>query len=133
MIAGPAPLRENLALFFQGTIGSSTFGDAPQALHGVNALLRRSALGTIPALLEQLVVDPAMILQLGIDEYRRDKEGNLFDRPARLLLNNWTVGAGAYAESDVAALSRALTGWILLPPKGAAPSNGRASLPAARW
>jgi uncharacterized protein (DUF1800 family) len=118
MVSGPAPLRENLVLFFQGTIGSSTFGDAPQALHGVNALMRRSVLGTIPALLEQLMVDPAMILQLGIDEYRRDKDNKLFERPARLLLDNWTVGAGEYTESDVANLSRALTGWILLPPKG---------------
>ena len=82
MVAGPAPLRENLALFVQGTIGSSSFGDAPQVLHGVNALMRRSVLGTIPDLLEQLIVDPAMILQLGIDEYRRDKDNKLFDRPA---------------------------------------------------
>jgi uncharacterized protein (DUF1800 family) len=122
MVAGAAPLRENLVLFVQGTIGSSSFGDAPQALHGVNALMRRSVLGTIPALLEQLIVDPAMILQLGIDEYRRDKDNKLFDRPARLLLNNWTVGAGEYTERDVADLSRALTGWILLPPKGQEPS-----------
>ena len=121
MVSGAAPLRENLLLFFQGTIGSSSFGDAPQALHGVNALVRRSVLGTIPALLEQLVVDPAMILQLGIDEYRRDKDNKLFDRPARLLLNNWTVGTGEYTERDVADLSRALTGWILLPPKGQEP------------
>ena len=80
--------------------------------------MRRSALGTIPALLEQLVVDPAMILQLGIDEYRRDKDNKLFDRPARLMLDNWTVGAGEYTERDVADLSRALTGWMLVPPKG---------------
>ena len=37
------------------------------------------------------------------------------------MLNNWTVGAGEYTERDVADLSRALTGWILLPPKGQDP------------
>lgn len=118
MIVGTAPLRENLVLFMQGTLGSSSFGDAPQAIHDANASMRSAALDKIPVLLEQLVAEPQMILQLGIDEYRPDKDGKLFDRPARLVLDNWTVGTGEYTERDVAELSRAMTGWMLRPPKG---------------
>ena len=51
-------------LFLHGTIGSSTgSADMPQAIHANNALLRQSSLGTIPALLEALVVDPAMMIR----------------------------------------------------------------------
>src|SRR5437867_4193793 len=46
MIAGPAALRENLVLFFHGTFGSSTGSvNMPQALHGLNDLLRHSCVG----------------------------------------------------------------------------------------
>lgn len=127
MIAGPAPLRENLALFFQGTFGSTTGSvNMPQALHGMNALLRRSCVGTIPAMLEQMVRDPAMMIQTGMDEYRqemmRDPEfPNL--RPAQLILNNWTVGPGEYSKEDVEELCRALTGWVLVAPSGYEPEK----------
>jgi uncharacterized protein (DUF1800 family) len=125
MIAGPAPLRENLVLFFHGTLGSSSGSvDMPQALHACNALIRRSCLGTIPSLLEQLVTDPAMMIQIGMDEHRRDpKDQKLSDRPAKLILDNWTVGAGEYSEADVAGLSRALTGWVTVAPPGHEPTE----------
>ena len=117
MIAGEAPLRENLVLFLHGTLGSTTGSvNMPQALHGRNDRLRRGCLGTLPSLLESLVTDPAMMIQIGMDEYR---EADMFDeefpnfRPGRLVLDNWTVGPGSYAEEDVAELCRALTGWAL--------------------
>ena len=121
LVAGASPFRENLVLFLHGTIGSSTgSADMPQAIHAHNALLRQSSLGTIPALLEALVVDPAMMIQVGIDDYTRDKLAekppNL--RPARLILDNWTVGSGGYTDADVVSLARALTGWLLVAPPG---------------
>jgi uncharacterized protein (DUF1800 family) len=116
MVATPAPLRENLTLFFHATFGSTTSSvDAPQALHACNALLRRACVGTIPALLEALVLEPAMLMQIGMDEHRRLR---VSDRPAKLILDYWTVGSGAYADADVEALSRALTGWTLEAPTG---------------
>lgn len=123
MTGGPAPLRENLMLFLQGTIGSSSgSADMPHAIYGCNALLRRSVLGTIPALLEQLIVEPAAMIQIGIDEPFRDPATNkLSDRPGRLVLDNWTVGPGEYAEADVMNVTRALTGWLLVPPPGHEP------------
>ena len=63
LLTSPAPLRENLVLFLHGVFGSSTGPvDAPHALHGRNALVRRRCLGTVPDLLAALVVDPAMMI-----------------------------------------------------------------------
>lgn len=119
MISGSAPLRENLALFFEGTFGGSTeVADVPHAIHGRNALIRRHCLATVPALLEALIVDPAMLMQIGMDEHFRVR---VSDRPAKLVLDHWTVGAGAYSDGDVENLSRALTGWHLVAPPGHEP------------
>ena len=127
MVAGEAPLRENLVLFLHGTLGSTTGSvNMPQALHARNDRLRRGCLGTVPALLESLVNDPAMMIQIGMDDYR---EEDMFDeefpnfRPGRLVLENWTVGSGGYAEEDVAELCRALTGWRLEAPSGYEPDR----------
>ena len=116
MIGTAAPLRETMALFFHNTFGSSSAAvEIPQALHGCNALVRRRGLGTIPDLLEQLVLDPAMMIQIGMDEHFKAR---VSDRPAKLILDRWTVGPGAYTDTDVEELSRALTGWALAAPQG---------------
>lgn len=114
MISGPSPLREVMVLFFHGTFGSSsTAVEIPQALAGTNALIRRTCLDTVPGLLEALVLDAGMMIQIGMDEHGIAR---VSDRPAKLILDHWTVGAGAYADRDVEELSRALTGWALHAP-----------------
>ena len=121
LLAGPAPLRENLVLFLHGVFGSSTDSvDAPHALHGRNALLRRRCLGTVPDLLASLVLDPAMMIQIGMDGHRRLR---VSDRPAKLILDHWTVGESAYEPRDIEELSRALTGWLLVAPEGRGPTR----------
>ena len=121
LLAGPAPLRENLVLFLHGVFGSSTDSvDAPHALHGRNALLRRRCLGTVPDLLASLVLDPAMMIQIGMDGHRRLR---VSDRPAKLILDHWTVGEGVYEPRDIEELSRALTGWLLVAPEGRGPAR----------
>ncbi len=111
IVAGPAPVRENIVLFLHGVFGTaSATVDIPHALHGYLTTLRRGAFGTVPALLESLILDPAMMIQIGMDEHGRDR---VSDRPAKLILDNWTVGAGSYSDSDVEQLSRAITGWSL--------------------
>ena len=121
LLTAPAPLRENLVLFLHGVFGSSTGAvDAPHALHGRNALLRRRCLGTVPDLLASLVVDPAMMIQIGMDGHGRLR---VSDRPAKLILDHWTVGEGAYEPRDIEELSRALTGWLVVAPEGRGPTR----------
>ena len=121
LLTSPAPLRENLVLFLHGVFGSSTGSvDAPHALHGRNALFRRHSLGDVPDLLAALVVDPAMMIQIGMDGHRRLR---VSDRAAKLILDHWTVGEGAYGPHDLEALSRALTGWLLVAPEGREPAR----------
>ena len=121
LLTSPAPLRENLVLFLHGAFGSNTGSvDAPHALHGRNALLRRRCLGTVPDLLAALVVDPAMMIQIGMDGHRRLR---VSDRAAKLVLDHWTVGEGAYGPRDLEELSRALTGWRLVAPEGRGPAR----------
>lgn len=111
MIAGDAPLRETMVLFFDNTFGSSTEQvDIPHALHQRNAVMRRLCLESVPALLEALIVDPAMMMQIGMDGHFRAR---VSDRAAKLVLDHWTVGPGNYTDADVENLSRALTGWHL--------------------
>ena len=119
LTAGPAPVRETLVLFLHGVFGTATATvDIPHALHGYVTTLRRGAFGTVPALLESLILDPAMMIQIGMDGHGKDR---VSDRPAKLILDNWTVGVGSYSDADVEQLSRAITGWTLASP-GAQPA-----------
>jgi len=121
MIDGPAPLRENLVLFFHSVLGgSSRTIDSPHALYGYNALLRRSVLGTIPDLLEALVLEPAMMMQENYDESRRELRS---EYAARQILNKWTVGPGQFNDEDAEGLARAITGWTLEAAPGQGPTR----------
>jgi uncharacterized protein (DUF1800 family) len=121
MITGSAPLRENMVLFFHSVFGGSSRSiDGPQALYGYISLLRRSCFGTIPALLDALIVEPAMIMQESFDESKKEKPS---DFSARRILDQWTVGAGNYKDSDALSLARAITGWVLEAPKGQEPTK----------
>lgn len=104
-------LRENLTLFLHSFFGSSSEAvEIPHALQARNALLARTCMTSVPEILEGLVLDPAMLIQIGMDGHGPDR---VSDRPAKLILEQWTVGAGNYSDADVGELSRALTGWTL--------------------
>jgi uncharacterized protein (DUF1800 family) len=121
MIASPAPLRENIVLFLHSTFGGSVRTiDGPQALQGYLSTLRRHAFGTVPDLLEALILDPGMMMQEGHDESRKELPS---DYSARQVLNKWTVGEGAYSDDDADGLARSLTGWILEAAPGAGPTR----------
>ncbi len=121
MISTPAPWRENLTVFFHGVLGgSSRTVDAPHALYSYNVLLRQRCLGTIPDLLEALVLDPAMMIQETIDESRKELPS---EYAARRILEKWTVGPGSFNDDDAENLGRALTGWVLEAEPGKAPSQ----------
>lgn len=116
LTTSPAGLRENLALFLHGLFGSSAETvDDVAALAVRNDLLHDACVGRFNDLLERLVLDPAMMLQTGLD---RHGPFRVSDRPAVLILEHWSVGAGRYEPADVGALSSALTGWRVERPDG---------------
>ncbi|MBV9503657.1 MAG: DUF1800 family protein [Acidobacteriia bacterium] len=119
MINGTAPLRENLVLFFHGVFGGSgRVIDGPQALYGYNALLRKAVFGTIPDMVEAMVLDPGMIMQESYEEAKKEKPPEF---SATRVFDNWTIGPGNYSREDTMALARALTGWVLEASEGVQP------------
>jgi uncharacterized protein (DUF1800 family) len=115
------PLRERMALFLQSRFGcSSTAVASAEALGMRTQRLRRLSLGSFPALLREFIVDPAAMIQIGMDGHDMDR---VSDRPAKLVLDKWTVGPGNYSPQDVEDLSRALTGWRLVAGPGFAPTR----------
>ena len=75
-----------------------------------NELFRSHALGSFAELVADVTVDPAMLIFLsGIYNHRWAPNENY----ARELMELFTLGAdrGAYTETDVRSLARALTGW----------------------
>ncbi|HEV3001012.1 MAG TPA: DUF1800 domain-containing protein [Solirubrobacteraceae bacterium] len=111
MVRGDQPLVERMALIWHDWFATSQsdVGDAPMML-AQNALFRTHGLGSFHTLALEVTRDPAMLVFLnGIDNRR----GRPNENYARELMELFTLGAdrGAYTETDVRELARALTGW----------------------
>jgi uncharacterized protein (DUF1800 family) len=75
-----------------------------------NAVFRRGALGSFPALLASVMEDPAMGSFLNLIGSHKDEPNENF---ARELMELFTLGEGnGYTESDVREAARALTGYV---------------------
>ena len=66
-----------------------------------------------------------MLLQTGLDGHGPFR---VSDRPAVLILDHWSVGAGHYEPADVGALSSALTGWRVARPDERRPDSAPQSV-----
>lgn len=79
-------------------------------------LLRRNALGNFRTMLQEFVVDAALLQYL-------DGEGSVASNPnenlGRELMELFTIGAGNYTQNDVRAAARALAGWVIEETDGA--------------
>lgn len=110
MIATPSPLTERLVLFWHNHFTSSFRGTSGWSamLAAQNATFRRHAGGSFAQLLAAMVRDPALLRYLDntTSSVRRPNENF-----ARELLELFTLGAGAYSESDVREVARAFAGW----------------------
>ncbi|MDQ3742327.1 MAG: DUF1800 domain-containing protein, partial [Actinomycetota bacterium] len=75
-----------------------------------NELFRTHALGSFETLALEVTKDPAMLIFLNGIENRRGRPNENY---ARELMELFTLGAdrGAYRETDVRELAKALTGW----------------------
>jgi len=84
--------------------------NSQQRMLDQNALLRAHALGSFSELFLAVTVDPAMLVFL--DGIYNEKH-NLNENYAREMMELFSLGAdrGAYTETDVREMARALSGW----------------------
>ncbi len=73
-------------------------------------LFRTGGLGSFTTLLHDVTVDPAMMLYLDL---RTSTGSEPNENYAREVLELFTLGVGNFAEADVQAGAKALTGWAL--------------------
>jgi Protein of unknown function (DUF1800) len=111
MVRTNQPLVQRMTLVWHDWFATSNAGVGQQNLMlGQNELFRRYALGSFDGLVHDVTADPAMIVWLNLDQNRRN---SINENYARELMELFTLGAdrGAYTETDVRELARALTGW----------------------
>ncbi len=104
----PAPIQEKMVLFWHGHLcsGIDKVGEASLMLDQ-NQLFRTHGMGGFEDLLQQVSLQPAMIIYL-------DNASNVAGDPnenfARELMELFTLGVGHYTETDVRESARAWTG-----------------------
>ena len=110
MVRTNRPLVERMTLVWHDWFATSLAGVGSQSLMlKQNALLRRHALGSFPALLRGITRDPAMLLWLSGTQNTKWSPNENY---ARELMELFTLGAGrGYTERDVREHARALTGF----------------------
>lgn len=114
MVLTRAPLVERMTLFlsnhFATAYAPSFHVDATALVHQ-HATIRKHALGNFAELTHALVDDLALACFLNNDR-NRAKAPN--ENMARELMELFLLGHGAFTESDVKEVARALTGYSLL-------------------
>jgi uncharacterized protein (DUF1800 family) len=111
MVRSNQPLVQRMTLILHDWFATSNAGVTDvEMMIAQNELLRSHALGSFTDLVAAITVDHAMLVFLsGIDNRRNAINENY----ARELMELFTLGAdrGAYTETDVRELAKALTGW----------------------
>jgi uncharacterized protein (DUF1800 family) len=111
MVRSDQPLVERMTLIWHDWLATTNADvDNRPLMRDQNELFRRRALGSFADLIADVTVDPAMLVFLsGISNHKWAPNENY----ARELMELFTLGAdrGAYTETDVRSLARALTGW----------------------
>ena len=113
MRTSPAPLQENLTLFWHNHF--ATANDKvrrPEFMLKQNQLFRAQGAGKFVDLLIAVSKDPAMLHWL---DGRENVKGHPNENWAREVMELFTLGIGNYTEQDVREGARASTGWTLAP------------------
>lgn len=111
MLKSPDPLGERLTLLWHNHFATSNRKvDNLVWIREQNDLLRRHARAPFGDLLRAVVKHPAMLTWLDADSNRKGRPN---ENLARELMELFTLGVGAYSETDVREAARALTGWTV--------------------
>ncbi len=106
MVQTSSPLTERLALFWHGQLGASVPWVTLMARHITN--VRQHLTKDLRTMLVAATSEPAVLLTFAPKLKARKGPGERF---AQTLLERWTVGPGHFSPEDVAAVTRAFTGW----------------------
>jgi hypothetical protein len=118
MINTQRPLEEKMALFWHQVFATGVSKvDHYDEITRMVALFREKGMGNYKDLLVELSRNPAMIYWLDNCENHADAVNENWGRE---LLELFSMGVGNYTEVDVREVSRAFTGWTILPklPRG---------------
>jgi uncharacterized protein (DUF1800 family) len=108
MATSATPLQEKLTLFWHGHFATANYKVADARLMYLqNALFRSMATGSFRDLVQQMSIQPAMLIWLDNDPNTKGRPNENF---ARELMELFTLGVGNYTQADIVAAARAWTG-----------------------
>ena len=108
MATTSTPLQEKLTLFWHGHFATANFRvEDARLMYLQNALFRSMATGNFRDLVQQMSLQPAMLIWLDNDP---NAKGHPNENFARELMELFTLGVDQYAQNDVVASARAWTG-----------------------
>ena len=108
MATTTTPLQEKLTFFWHGHFATANYKVTDMRLMYLqNALFRLMAAGDFRVLVQQMSVQPAMLLWLDNDP---NSKGHPNENFARELMELFTIGVGNYTQADIVASARAWTG-----------------------
>jgi uncharacterized protein (DUF1800 family) len=108
-----ASIREKLTLFWHGHFTTKFVVDEPmpaQLIYKQNKLFRDSHQGNFKKLVENIILDPAMLIFLNGNGSNKKAPNENFSRE---LLELYTCGIGNYTETDVKEGARVFSGWYV--------------------
>ncbi len=131
-VVSSMPFRERLVAFWSNVLSVSTERKEVTALAGAfeRDVVRKGLDGAFGPMLLSSARHPAMLAYLdnaksvGPDSMAGQRSGRgSNENYARELLELHTLGVGAYAQADVEALARLLTGWTVDVSRGSKPNG----------
>ena len=109
MITTPTPFVEKMTWFWHGHFPTGAGAvENPNLMRVQNATERFYGTGSAVAMMQAMVVDPALLVWLNGNQSRREAPN---ENLGRELMELFTLGVGNYTEADVREAARALTGW----------------------
>jgi hypothetical protein len=108
MATSSSPLQEKLTLFWHGHFATANYKVTDMRLMYLqNALFRANAAGNFRDLVQQMSIQPAMLLWLDNDPNTKNHPNENF---ARELMELFTLGVNEYTQADIVAAARAWSG-----------------------
>ncbi len=111
MCQTPFPLLEKMTLFWHGhfAVSNERVSNASLMCRYLQCL-RQNALGDLGLLLEGVMSQPAVFAAFAGHANRKAQAGSHL---ARVLLDQFTIGLGQFAETDVQSVAQAFSGWFV--------------------